>query len=135
VDEGTSPTGDAQAEDTQDPGIPLRIVGFEQVSPVYANEVHVSADPMALQLVFTQLLPPPVATLSDQQRIAEQGFLPVEVVARVVLAPPAVERLIDLLQDRLEYQRDQASEYEAWLRREMEPSTGKESEDDGRERR
>ncbi len=135
MDEDTSPTADTQTDETQDSGIPLRIVGFDQVSPVYANEVHVSADPMALQLVFTQLLPPPVATLSDQQRIAEQGFLPVEVVARVVLAPAAVERMIDLLQDRLEYQRDQASEYEAWLRRETETSTGKESEDGGRERR
>lgn len=135
MDEDTSPTADTQTDETQDSGIPLRIVGFDQVSPVYANEVHVSADPMALQLIFTQLLPPPVATLSDQQRIAEQGFLPVEVVARVVLAPAAVERMIDLLQDRLEYQRDQASEYEAWLRRETETSTGKESEDGGRERR
>lgn len=129
VDQDTSPTADDRVEDPEAPGIPLRIVGFERTSPVYANEVHVSADPMALQLVFTQLLPPPIATVSDQQRIAEQGFLPVEVVARVVLAPAAVERLIDLLQDRLGYQREQASEYEAWLRRESASATEKEAAD------
>ena len=93
------------------PEIPLRIVGFDETTPVFANDLQISIDPMSLQLVFTRWLPPPVLTISDQQRLAERGFAPVDVVARVIVPPVVVETMIRLRQERLDRQKAMAEEF------------------------
>lgn len=91
---------DGEAEE-QGPLVPIRIVGYDDVEPQYANEVYVAADPMGLHLVFARFLPPPISTESDQRRIEEMGYVPNEVVARVVVPRYVAERLMRTIPDRL----------------------------------
>ncbi len=111
--------GDQPTAEEQGSNIPLRIVGFDDVPLVFANDIQVSIDAMTLHLVFTQFLPPPVNTPSDMQRITEQGFVPVNVVARVVVPPALVEQMIVLLGQQLEAQRGQADQFAADVRQQL----------------
>ena len=112
-DESTTEHHDEQGE----PQVQLRIVGFDETAPQYANDVHVSSDAMGLQLVFTRFLPPPVVTESDQQRLAELGYVPNEVVARVIVPRLLVERLLRILPERLAQQRLIQDDYSEWLQK------------------
>lgn len=54
--------------------VPLRIVGFDDTQPVFANDAYVSSDPMSLQLVFTRFLPPPVVTRRINKESRSRGL-------------------------------------------------------------
>ncbi len=45
-----------EGDQGQSPDIPILLVDFEETPAHYANDVYVGADPMGIQLVFTQLL-------------------------------------------------------------------------------
>lgn len=102
-------------DEEPEPLVPIRIVGYDAIPPQYANEIYVASDPMGLHLVFTRFLPPPIATESDQQRVDEIGFVPNEVVARVVIPPYVANRLLRLIPERLEKHREFADELGAML--------------------
>ena len=84
----------------------IRVVGFDEMEPTYANDIHVAADANTLHFIFTRFLPPPVVTQSDRDRLNEVGFVPNHVVAHVIVPTYLAEKLIDLLPDRLRFQRE-----------------------------
>jgi hypothetical protein len=83
----------------------IRIVGFDETEPKYANDVFVAADPGALHFIFTRFVPPPIVTEADEQRIAERGFVPNHVVGHIVVPSYVAEKLLQVLPGRLDYQR------------------------------
>lgn len=103
------------SEATSGTGIPVRIVGYEDVEPGYVNDVYVGTDGSTLNLTFMRFLPQPVYTTADAQPIVEQGYQPAQVVSRVVLPPLVAERMVRLLQDGLERQRDLAPQLAAFV--------------------
>jgi len=84
----------------------VRVVGFDEMEPTYANDIHVAADANTLHFIFTRFLPPPVVTESDRDRLNEVGFVPNHVVAHVIVPTYLAEKLLDLLPDRLGFQRE-----------------------------
>jgi hypothetical protein len=84
----------------------IRVVGFDEMEPTYANDIHVAADANTLHFIFTRFLPPPVVTQSDRDRLNEVGFVPNHVVAHVIVPTYLAERLVDLLPGRLGFQRE-----------------------------
>ena len=123
MDDNTTPD-----DDEEWPQLPLRLVGFDETVAVYANDVHVSVDPMGFQLVFTQYLPAPLLSAADRERVREQGSYPTQVVARVILPPPAALWLAQSLLDRIPGQREAADNYVEWLEN---YAAGEEEAEDG----
>lgn len=103
------------SETTSESGIPVRIVGYDAVEPGYANDVYVGTDGSILNLTFMRFLPQPIYSPADAQPIVEQGFQAAQVIGRVVVPPLIAERLIRLLQEGLDRQREIAPQMAAFI--------------------
>ena len=118
TDEGRQVNDDSAGQDgemTQGSGIPIRIVGYDAVEPGYANDVYVGTDGSTLNLTFMRFLPQPIYSLADAQPIVEQGYQPAQVISRIVVPPLVAERLIRLLEEGLDRQREIAPQVAAFV--------------------
>jgi hypothetical protein len=102
-------------ESTDHTEVPIKTVGFDETLPVYANECYIAVDPMSLHLVFTRFFAPPAFTTADQEHLDVQGFVPSEVVARIIVPPLLAKRIIKQLQHRLTLHSEIEQDYEAYL--------------------
>lgn len=74
-----------------------RLVNIDDVTPQYANLVHVNTDELMFQVVFSRFLQPVVTTEEDRERLRTTDTLEAEVVARLLLPPEVVDQTIQLL--------------------------------------
>ena len=82
--------------------ISIEIVGLDDVSPQFANLVHVNNDSQSFQLIFSQVMPPILFGPDDRRELFERGTVPAKVVARIVLTPKVMEQTIDVLRTQFE---------------------------------
>lgn len=105
------PSDETRSDDVDDGlSIPVRLIGHDTVTAHYVSDVQVLFDSQIFHLVFSQFLPPPIVTPSDQERLLEQGFAPSFVVGRMVMTPELVEKTIRVLERQLQNFREQQPE-------------------------
>lgn len=110
-DDRQGPPGQETAESDQ-PVVSVRMVGFDQVPAQFATGMHVTTELGAVQLVFSQFLQPVVLSEADFAVYAAQGYVPSQVIARVIVTPPVLEDIIRVLQQQLARYRDRVAELE-----------------------
>ena len=79
---------------------------MDEVLVQFATGMHVTNELGAFHLVFSRFTQPVFLTPADYEPYAKQGFVPADVVARVIVTPPVLEELIRVLQEQLERSRD-----------------------------
>lgn len=89
---------DISGESGQRREVQTRLANIDEVSPQYANLVHVNTDRLMFQVVFSRFLQPVVSTEADRERLQAADTLDAEVVARLLLSPEVVDQTIQLLQ-------------------------------------
>lgn len=93
------------AEEPQELNVPVAWVGTEELPVLYVNQflgqIGVGADEVFLTI--GQITPPPLIGTPEQQRAqaSQIAYVPVNPVARLALTRPALENLIELLQQTL----------------------------------
>ena len=95
-DEGLSP------EDPSGQQVAIRAIGGDDLEARYINLATINFDRAAFYLTVSQFPPPTITSPDDARRIAEQGYVPAQVVGKFVLTPLMVEELLSILQTQLD---------------------------------
>lgn len=105
--------GDDQEDlsaDDPEVSLSIRLTDLDNVEAAYANLVQLNFDQAAFQVVFAQFLPPMVTGPDEARRLADRGYVPAKVVARMVFTPLMVEQTIELLQRQLDRYRTELAQ-------------------------
>jgi hypothetical protein len=92
------------SEDAEE-GVPPRFVGMHEVDVQFATGLHVTSEFGAFQLVFSRFTQPVFLSSADYEPYAKQGYVPVDVVSRIVVTPQVLEDMVRVLQEQLERSR------------------------------
>lgn len=95
-------SGGNGALDAADEGVPPRFVGMDEVDVEFATGLHVTNEYGAYQLVFSRFTQPIFLSQADYEPYAKQGYVPVNVVSRVIVTPPVLEEMVRVLHEQLE---------------------------------
>lgn len=82
--------------------LPIQLQNLDNVEGRYVNLVNVNHDRASFQVIFSQFMQPVILSPLDAERLAEQNFVPANVVAKLVFTPLMMEETIKLLQYELD---------------------------------
>ena len=85
----------------------IRLANLEDIDLEYANLVHATIEPLALQIVFSRLVQPVATTQAEREQWEAATTVDATVVARILMPPSVVEQTIALLQQQMERHRQQ----------------------------